>query len=117
MIAKSIWTRAIYSIGVIAIIIGALDPLEGSIVIFTGSVLLALSTFLTRDRFWKVFLSSTLMIGIGVAALFYLSSLGGFGGTSTLSWWWGTLILPYPIGWLVVVIVLIVRLFKRKATT
>lgn len=111
---KTKWTRVIYIIGVIALIIGILDPLEGSAVIAAGSALVALSTFLTHDRHRKIFLVSSIMIVIGVFFMFYFSSLGGFGGKSTLSWWWGTLILPYPIGWLTSIIILIVRAVKRK---
>jgi hypothetical protein len=110
---KTNWTRIIYIIGVIALIIGVLDPLEGSVVIAAGSVLIALSTFLLHDRHWKIFLASLLMIGFGIFFLFYFSSLGGFGGKSTLSWWWGILILPYPIGWLISIILLIVRAVKK----
>ncbi|HOI79635.1 MAG TPA: hypothetical protein PLI30_08530, partial [Petrimonas sp.] len=73
-----------------------------------------LSTYLTHDRHWKIFLASLIMIVIGVFFLFYFSSLGGFGGTSTLSWWWGTLILPYPLGWLMAIITLIVRAANKS---
>jgi multisubunit Na+/H+ antiporter MnhB subunit len=111
---KPKWTRVIYIIGVIALIIGVLDPLEGSVVLAVGCALIALSTYLTHDRHWKIFLASLIMIVIGVFFLFYFSSLGGFGGTSTLSWWWGTLILPYPIGWLISIITLIVRAANKS---
>ena len=107
------WTRVVYTLGVIALIIGALDPLEGSVVIASGSALIALSAYLTHDRHRKIFLLSLIMILIGVFFLFYLSSLGGFGGTATLSWWWGTLILPYPIGWLISIVILIIRAVKK----
>jgi hypothetical protein len=107
------WTRVIYIIGVIALIIGVLDPLEGSVVITSGSALIALSTFITRDRHRKIFLLSFIMILTGVFFLFYLSSLGGFGGTSKLSWWWGLLILPYVLGWLASIITLITRAVKK----
>jgi len=107
------WTRVIYIIGVIALIIGVLDPLEGSVVITSGSALIALSTFITRDRHWKIFLLSFIMILTGVFFLFYLSSLGGFGGTSRLSWWWGLLILPYVLGWLASIVTLITRAVKK----
>jgi len=110
---KAKWIRIIYIAGVIALIIGAIDPLEGSVVISGGSVLIALSAYLLHDRHLKIFLAATIMIIVGVSFLFYFSSLGGFGGTSTLSWWWGTLILPYPAGWLMSIIVLIVRTFKK----
>jgi hypothetical protein len=107
------WSRAIFIIGVIALIIGAVDPLEGSVVIIAGSILMVLSTYLSLDRHRKIFLLSLIMIVFGVFFLFYLSSLGGFGGESNLSWWWGTLILPYPIGWLISIVVLIIRAFKK----
>lgn len=110
---KAKLTRVIYIIGIIALIIGVLDPLEGSVVIASGSALIALSTFITRDRHWKIFLFSFIMIVTGVFFLFYLSSMGGFGGTSRLSWWWGMLILPYVVGWLVSVITLIIRAVKK----
>jgi hypothetical protein len=58
------------------------------------------------------------MIAVGVFFLFYLSSLGGFGGTSKLSIWWGLLIVPYPIGWLLSISLLIAQAInnmKQKA--
>ena len=112
---KTKWTRIIYIIGVVALIIGAIDPLEGSVLIVAGSVLLALSTYLTRDRHWKYFMILTAAIIVGVIFLFYLSSLGGFGGKSDLSWWWCLLILPYPIGWLTSIILLISRARKKSS--
>jgi hypothetical protein len=108
------WTRIMYYAGVTALIIGILDPLEGSIVIAGGSLLITLATSLTHDRNRKLFLLSMILIAIGVFFLFYLSSLGGFGGNSNLPWWWGLLILPYPIGWIITIIILIIRLSKGK---
>jgi len=108
------WKRYIYVIGVIALIIGAIDPLEGSFFILAGSALIALSAYLTHDRHKNIFFFSAFLIAMGVFSLFYLSSLGGFGGKSTLSWWWGCLILPYPIGWFTIVIMLIKRLFNKS---
>lgn len=103
------WTRILYIIGVVGLIIGALDPLEGSVIISIGSLLIALATHITKDKHHKLFLVTSISIVIGVFFLFYLSSLGGFGGTSKLSWWWGLLILPYPIGWLISITTLIIR--------
>ncbi len=110
---KTNWKRILYIIGVVALIVGVLDPLEGSVMLTAGSILIVISTFLIHDRHRKIFLASTIMIVTGVFFLFYFSSLGGFGGTSTLSWWWGTLILPYPIGWLMSVVILLVRAFTK----
>jgi hypothetical protein len=114
MYEKKRWTKIIYIAGVVALIMGIIDPLEGSVVIMAGNALIALSTFLTRDRHWKLFLATLIMVVTGVFFLFYLSSLGGFGGNSSLSWWWGTLILPYPIGWLINIVLLIVRAVQKN---
>jgi multisubunit Na+/H+ antiporter MnhB subunit len=113
MKGKINWIRIIYIIGVIALIIGAIDPLEGSVVIAGGSVLISFSTYLTKNRHWKLFLILSIAIVFGVFFLFFFSWLGGFGGKSTLSWWWGTLILPYPVAWLTTIVLLIIRAFKR----
>lgn len=40
-----------------------------------------------------------LLVAAGVGALVGLSALGGFGGRSGLSCWWGLVILPCSIGW------------------
>ena len=110
---KTKWTHVTYVMGIIAQLVGILDPLEGSILVAAGSILVVLSTFVTHDRHRKLFLLSCIMIITGVAFMFYLSSLGGFGDKSILSWWWGILILPYPIGWLITMITLIVRAFEK----
>ena len=82
-------------------LVGALDPMEGSLVILPGSGLVALGTFLGQNerrliayRVW-VFI----LIAIGVGAFWGLNRVGGFGGNSGRSMWWGVLILPYLIGW------------------
>ena len=87
--------------GYIAMLIGAIDPMEGSLLILPGSVLVAMATFLSHQqtgiiifRLWVFFL-----IIIGVAALWVTTMLGGIGGDSAYSMWWGLFFLPYPIGW------------------
>lgn len=107
------WMSLIYIIGIIAIIIGVLDPLEGSVVIVVGSALIALSTYLTHDQHRKIFLASLIMIVFGVSYMFYTSTLGGFGGPDNLSFWWALPIIPYPLGWLMTIILLIVRAVKK----
>ncbi len=112
------WTKAkilkvLFIIGIVAIIIGVIDPLEGSAAILAGSLLIALSSYFLKDRYWKLFFVGFIMIAIGVFFLFYFSSLGGFGGNSKLSWWFISLIIPYPIGWLLTIIILILRSTKK----
>ena len=109
------WFKVISVTGLVAMFIGILDPLEGSVIILVGSMLVSLSAYLTRDKYWKILLISFLLIATGVFFLFYLSSLGGFGGNSDLSWWYGALILPYPAGWITGIIFSIKSLAgKRK---
>lgn len=112
------WTKAkilkvLFIIGIVAIIIGVIDPLEGSAAILAGSLLLAISSYFLKDRYWKLFFVGFIMIAIGVFFLFFFSSLGGFGGNSKLSWWFISLIIPYPIGWLLTIIILILRSKKK----
>ncbi len=107
--------RFIYIIGIIALVIGAVDPLEGSVLIAIGSIIVSVSAYFSKDKHRRIFIILTAMILIGVFFLFYLSSLGGFGGNSSLSWWYGILILPYPIAWLIFIVLIIIRSIKKKA--
>ena len=101
MDTRNLWSRVLVIVGSIAMLVGAMDPMEGSLIILPASGLVALGTFLGQGerrliayRVW-VFI----LIAIGVGALWELSALGGFGGSSGRSIWWGMLILPYLIGW------------------
>jgi hypothetical protein len=88
-------------LGNIAMLVGALDPLEGSLLILPGSALVALGAYLgagaDRRLAWR--LGGFGLIAFGVGAMFALSSLGGFGGGTGRSMAWGLLILPYLAGW------------------
>ena len=93
--------RILLIAGYLAMLIGAIDPMEGSFIILPGSGLLVLSSYLAGQqrstvifRMWVFFL-----ILFGVAALWLLSALGGIGGDSAYSMWWGLLMLTFPIGW------------------
>lgn len=82
-------------------LVGALDLMEGWLLILPGSGLVALGTFLDpSERRWLAFrVGVFLLIAMGVGAMWELTRLGGFGGHSGLSSWWGLLVLPYLIGW------------------
>ncbi len=88
-------------IGSIGLLAGALDPLEGSVAILIGSGLVALGTFLGHGerRLLRYRALVFRLIAVGVAALWGLSAVGGFGGTSGHSMWWGLLLVPYLIGY------------------
>ncbi len=114
MESKFNWKKWLQILGVILFIAGSLDPMEGSVIIAIGSILLASVAYYFKKPFWKWFAANAFGISIGVFFLFFFSNLGGFGGKSTLSWWWGTLILPYPIGWLSNIILMIKLASKKK---
>jgi hypothetical protein len=82
-------------------LLGALDPMEGALVILGGSGLVALGTFMGQSERSLIAyrVGVFILISIGVGAMWGLSSVGGFGGHSGRSMWWGVLILPYLIGW------------------
>lgn len=114
MNAKSLWSRILISVGGIAMLLGVVDPLEGSVVILAGSILVFLATVIRREErrsrnYWAVTL---ILIGVGVAAMFALSAVGGIGGESGHSWWWVILLVPYPTGVLMGLGNLLVRLVR-----
>jgi len=114
MKTRSLWSRILVIVGSIAMLIGALDPLEGSVVILVGSGLVALGTFFSQvgRQLLTYWISVFTLIAVGVAAMFVLSAFGGIGGTSGHSMWWGVLILPYPIGWIMGIVSLLLRLVR-----
>ena len=107
------WTRVVYIVGVVALCLCAIDPMEGSVGILIGSILVALSTFITKDRHWKIFMYCAVAIIVGVFFLWFFSWQGGIGDKSKYSMWWIITMLPYPAGWLTTIVVLIIRIFKK----
>jgi len=89
-------------------LIGTIDPMEGSLLILPGSLLVAAYKYFCKTKRYKLYMIGAFSIMAGVASLFYWSSLGGFGGNSNYSAWWGLTILPYPLGLLFIYSLLIV---------
>ena len=101
MSARRLWSRILFTVGGIAMLVGAIDPIEGSLLILPGSGLVALGTFLEQgERRWITYrVGVFVLIAIGVGALWGLTMAGGIGGFYGVSPWWAVLMLPYPIGW------------------
>lgn len=94
-------SRVLVGVGLALMVLGALDPLEGSVVILLGSALVAGGAFISPTHGYRLQLTALVLIAIGVAALFGLSALGGVGGSTGRSYWWLLLCVPYPIGWVI----------------
>ena len=97
---RGLGARVMIIVGSIAMLFGAIDPMEGSLVILPGSGMVALGTCLGRGgrRLIAYSLGVFIRIALGVGALWGLRSAGGFGGDSGRSTWWGLLVLPALIG-------------------
>ena len=117
MNARTLWSRILKAAGGIAMLVGTVDPLEGSMLILPGSGLVALGIWLGgKDRQTVLYWTwAFILIAVGVGAMFAVSAFGGIGGKSSHSMWWGVLSLPYPAGWFMALaggVVGLVRLFK-----
>jgi hypothetical protein len=101
MLTNKQYVRWLPAAGFIAMLLGAVDPMEGSVLMAAGSALVLLDRFVERAepaelayRLWAFGLSA-----FGVLALFVLSAFGGVGDETGISGWWAALALPYLVGW------------------
>ncbi len=108
---KESLSKPIGIIGFVAMLLGAIDPLEGSLIIVPGAGLLALSAMFQESRRRRLLYLAFLMILIGVGVMFVFSWMGGIGGDSGRSMLLALLVLPYPIGW-VLGLVAAIMMFK-----
>jgi hypothetical protein len=98
------WARGLVIVGLVAAVIGAIDPLEGSLVILPGAALIGFAAWLGNSRHRKLLYWSVALVAIGVGAMFGLSAVGGVGGRSGHSMWWIVILLPYPVGWVMTIV-------------
>jgi hypothetical protein len=94
------WSRPILWLGTAAVVLGALDPLEGSLVIAAGAVALIVAAHLGRLRARQWLHWGGALTALGVAALWAMSAVGGLGPSTGRSYWWALVLVPYPVGWL-----------------
>ncbi len=116
---RILWSRILAVAGLAGMLIGALDPLEGCVVILGGAVLAALGAFVSQARSRKALYMALCLVAFGVAAMFAATVAGGIGGRSGHSIWWGLFMIPYPVGWIVGLVgeILTIReVFRRPAT-
>lgn len=94
-------SRTLVIAGLVLMLAGALDPLEGSLVILAGSGLAAAAAYFGQSRHYRLQVTAFALIAIGVAALVGLSALGGVGGNTGRSTWWLAICISYPVGWVI----------------
>jgi len=104
MLARRRWSRILVVVGLVAAVVGAVDPLEGSVVIVAGAALIAFAAWLGNSRHRRLLYWSFALVAVGVGVMFALSAVGGVGGRSGHSWWWIALLLPYPVGWVMTIV-------------
>jgi apolipoprotein N-acyltransferase len=109
------WSRVVGVVGLVAMCAGAVDPLEGSLVILPGSGLVALGALLGGSRYTRLLGWAFGFVAVGVGLLWGLSGLGGIGGESGRSLWWGLVLLPYPVGWVLGLVGAVRRLREPRA--
>lgn len=90
--------RVLCTVGLVCMLIGAVDPLEGSIVILPATGLVTLAAFLGKSVFRKLMYWSLPLVVLGVVALWISSASAGFGGDTGRSIWWSLIVLPYAVG-------------------
>lgn len=93
--------RVLLILGLTAMLIGAVDPLEGSVVILAGLGVVALGARQGGSRNRLLIYWSLALMVLGVGALYGLSAIRGTGGGgSGRSHWWTLVLVPYPVAWL-----------------
>ena len=118
MTGRTLWPSVLVVVGLLAMLVGAVDPLEGSFVILPGSGLVAAGAYLGRSRYRTLLAWAFALIVAGVGAMVVFTALGGIGGHSGSSLWWGLFVLPYPLGWIIGLVGTVLRLiesFKHPA--
>ena len=116
MRGRTLWSLILVVVGLLVMLVGAIDPLEGSFVILPGSGLVAFGALLGKSRYRILLCWAFVLIAAGVGAMVVFTAMGGIGGNSGRSLGWGLFILPYPVGWimgLVGAILRLIELFKR----
>ena len=94
------WSRRLIWLGLFALALGTLDPLEGSLLILPAVILLAFAAHLGNLPTRRSLVWAAALVTLGVATLFAMSFIGGIGGDTGRSQLWALLLLPYVVGWI-----------------
>ncbi len=104
MEARAKWSRGLSIAGLVLLLVGLIDPLEGFPVVLAGGVLAVIAARMATSRWLRLVAWGLGLAAVGSAAMVVLSWLGGIGGARGLPMVWGLVVLPYPVGLLLVLI-------------
>ncbi len=104
MAARKRWSLVFGGVGLLAMVAGLADPLEGFPLVLAGGALAVVSTRLAAASYFRAMAWGLCLAVVGCAVLVALSSIGGIGGSSGRSMAWGLTVIPYPIGALTLLI-------------
>jgi hypothetical protein len=102
-------------IGLVGMLLGAVDPLEGSLLVLPATALAALGAGIRKTRQRRLLYLALGLVAFGVGALWVLSAVGGIGGSTGRSYWWAALLAPYAVGWLMGLVGTVLGLVKHDA--
>jgi len=105
------WTRTLFTVGVIALFVGIFNPMGWYIIVTAGAVMITLAALAEQDRHRYIYLASTFLVIIGSLLIYYMSLLGSYEVQG--EWWWNLMVLPYPIGWIVIMAMLLIKLVQK----
>jgi hypothetical protein len=117
---RILWSRIFLILGLFGMLVGALDPLEGSVIILPSAGFAALGGFIGHSARRKLLYTAFLLIAAGIGAMFLLSAPGVVRWRAAHSSWWILVVLPYPIGWILGVVAVVLSLaesFRHRAAT
>ena len=69
MKVRNRWSRGLVVVGLIAMCVGAVDPLEGSLIILPGTGMVALGALLGNSRHRSLLAWSFVLVAVGVGLL------------------------------------------------
>lgn len=90
--------------GLAALLVGAVDPLEGFPLVLAGGALSVIAARRAASRWFRLLSWGLGLTAVGCAAMLVLTALGGIGGSSKLPAAWGLVIAPYPAGGLLLLV-------------
>ncbi|NLP05509.1 hypothetical protein GX411_06140 [Candidatus Fermentibacteria bacterium] len=111
---RNLWSRMFAWAGFLLMLIGAVDPLECSVLILAGAGMAAAGAALGGSRFRKLLAWAFGLVVTGVGIMFGMTAIGGLGGDTGRSMWWALLLVPYPVGWVLGIVGSIRRLLELR---